>query len=419
MSKATLLQPPARRIPAIEAPFLRAPEASEKLFGQFILAAMAPLIAGCLFMGFRVLSITALAVGTCVICQRLYYRATRQLAKSELTHAVLTGMLLTLILPPFVPWYVPVVGGLLATVLGKAIFGGVGNFLWQPALLGWLTVMILFPANVVPSQDQPDAWPLLARENLLVGDVTLFSHQPHTKAWNEAAPAFNRDAIRIMRPSVTLKRLTYGTPAATPRADVYGRVSFGSFAQAKRENAFYPAAITELPTMREMAYGPRPGNIGESSAIMIVFAGLWLIYRHLIKWQLPLTILLSAAVAAAILPIQVVTGHGTVESLWLPLTAEGLDVGLVYITYQVLSGGLLLAAVFLATETTSRPVTTGGQVIFGAFIGVGTILLRFYTPVTGAAFVAVIIMNTFAPLIDRLWRPKIYGQSSLDWLIDK
>ncbi len=419
MSKAPLLQPPARRIPPIEAPFLRAPEASEKVFGQFILAAMAPLVAGCLFMGFSVLGIAALSVLTCVICQRLYYRATRQLAKSELTHAVLTGVLLTLILPPFVPWYVPVVAGLLATVLGKAVFGGVGNFLWQPALLGWLAVMILFPANVVPTQDQPHAWPLLTRENLLVGDITMFAHQPHSGAWNQAKPVYNRDAIRIVRPGITLKRLTHDTPNASPRADVHGQVAFGSFARVNPDSVFYPAAITELPTMGEMVYGPRPGNIGESSALVIAFAGLWLIYRHLVKWQLPLTILLSAALTAAVLPIHVVTGHGKVESLWLPIIAEGLDVGIVYVLYHVLSGGLLLAAVFLATETTSRPVTTGGQVIFGAFIGVGTILLRHYTPATGAAYVAVIIMNTFVPLIDRLWRPKIYGQSSLDWLIDK
>jgi electron transport complex protein RnfD len=418
MSTPPLIQPAARRMPATEAPFLRAPEASEKVYGQFILAALAPLVAGCLFMGFRALLVAVLAVLTCVICQRLYYRATRQLARSELIHAVLTGLLLTLILPAFVPWYVPVTAALLATVLGKAIFGGVGNFLWQPALLGWLAVMILFPASVVPTPDQPDAWPVLTRGNLLVGDITRFAHTPHVGPWEQAAPLFKADAIRITRPLVTLKQLTYGTPDVTPRPDVYGQVAFGSFATVRPDNVSYPAAIARLPTMGEMVYGPRPGNIGETSAIVIAFAGLWLIYRHLIKWQLPFTILLSAAITAAILPIHVVR-QGVVYAEWLPITAEGLDVGITYVMYQVLSGGLLLAAVFLATETTSRPVTTGGQIIFGVFIGVGAMLLRFYTPVTGAAYIAVIVMNTFGPLIDRLWRPKIYGQSSLDWLIDK
>jgi electron transport complex protein RnfD len=92
------------------------------------------------------------------------------------------------------------------------------------------------------------------------------------------------------------------------------------------------------------------------------------------------------------------------------VTAEGLDVGFLYLLYHLLSGEMLLAAFFLATEMTSRPVTTGGQVIFGLVCGVIAALLKLYVDTSIPAYLAVLVMNTFTPTIDAVWRPRVFGQ---------
>ena len=120
--------------------------------------------------------------------------------------------------------------------------------------------------------------------------------------------------------------------------------------------------------MTDLLLGVTPGGIGETCAAAIVLGAVYLAYRGLLKWQLPVSIVLAAAAVAAVAPIRLAGAGAEVRTVWLPLVAEGADVGMTYVGYQLLSGELLLAAMFLATEMTSRPVTTGGQVIFGAWL---------------------------------------------------
>jgi electron transport complex protein RnfD len=108
--------------------------------------------------------------------------------------------------------------------------------------------------------------------------------------------------------------------------------------------------------------------------------------------------------------------NNTVEWVALPLLAEGFDAGFTYVNYQVLSGATLLAAFFLATEMTSCPVTTGGQVIFGVGCGTIAMLLQLYYDTAIPAYLAVLAMNTLVPSIDALWRPRVFGQRHFEWL---
>ena len=105
----------------------------------------------------------------------------------------------------------------------------------------------------------------------------------------------------------------------------------------------------------------------------------------------------------------------TVKTVWFPVLAEGLDVGFVYVSYHLLSGGLLLAAMFLATEMTSRPVTTGGQVLFGLGCGTAAMLLRLYGRLSIPCYTAVLLMNTFTPTIEAICRPRVFGTRRLRW----
>jgi electron transport complex protein RnfD len=171
-----------------------------------------------------------------------------------------------------------------------------------------------------------------------------------------------------------------------------------------------------MPPINDLLYGACPGGIGETCSVVIVVAGLYLIYRNYVKWQLPVAFLAAAWVTLALAPLYLAGPDGASRTLRWPLLAEGLEAGFTYINYHLLSGELLLAAFFLATEMTSRPVTAGGQAIFGLGCGVLAMLLRLYVNVPIPCYMAVLAMNTLTPAIDALWRPRVFGCGRFRWL---
>ncbi len=416
------------RLNPLGSPFLRAPETARTIFLLVLAAAMGPLAAGLVFFGWRALEVAALSVGACVAIEWLYYRLTRAPSLMGRSHAYLTGVLLALTLPAHVPWYVPVVGATFAILLGKAIFGGVGHFLWQPALVGRLAVAVLFAQQIAnPLPQLPGAWPLLAQDKMIVGDARNADFDPSYRQWRKTPPAPGRDAFWLT--SVQEKFAPLTRPNQRVEYSALGTVPETAVPGAK------PVLILQLPPIGDMLLGARTGGIGETCAIVIVVAGLYLIYRHYVKWQLPAAFVFAACLVAALAPIQLQgPGDTTVGSWgppggWLamnwfsgepwtppPLLREGLEVGFIYVCYQLLSGEFLLAAFFLATETTSRPVTGGGQVLFGLGAGAAAMLLRLYVDTPIPAYIAVLLMNTFTPMIDTIWRPRVLGMRRYAWL---
>jgi len=395
---ATTPAPPAWPSDALthgNAPFLRAPEGVNTVFLVTLFAACGPLAAGVAFFGWRALAVAGLCVTTCGIAESLVYSFTRVPALLGRSHAFLTGLLLALTLPPFTPWYVAVTASVFAIIVGKAVFGGVGHFLWQPALVGRLAVAVLFPVVL-----NPPAWPLLAQSQLVVGDIAEARRVDDYSAWRHTPPPRQADAFLLH-----------------PPADILGGLSdhqqpeFSALLYLdQREPHPKPAALLQMPPVNDLLYGARPGGIGETSAIIILIAGLYLIYRTYIKWQLPVMFLLSAAVVAAVAPVHFARTGDTVQAVWWPFLHEGADVGFIYVCYQLLAGEMLLAAFFLATEMTTRPVTSGGQVIFAVGCGSLAMILQLYRQVPIPAYMAVLAMNTFVPAIDSLWRPRVLGR---------
>ena len=190
-----------------------------------------------------------------------------------------------------------------------------------------------------------------------------------------------------------------------------GSPAYSSLAEITDTPHRMPAALTQMPPMIDLIFGARPGGIGETCAVAILLGGIYLIYRNYVKWRLPFSFLLSAGVVAAIAPIKLAGMDG--GNLWAswPLFREGFDVGFTYINYQILSGGMLLAAFFMATEMTSRPLTGGGQVIFGLGCGASAMLLKLYFDTPIPAYLAVLVWNTATPTIDLIWQPRAFGQN--------
>jgi len=401
--------PAAGAFPATAAPFLRAPEGVRTVFLVTLAAACGPLLAGVVVFGWRAGVVAALSVASCALIERACFFVRRTPALLGRSHAYLTGVLLALTLPPFVEWYVPVVAAAFAIIVGKAVFGGVGHFLWQPALVGRLAVAVIFSGTI-----NPPTWPVLAQEKLLLGDVRRSARVADFKAWPGRPAPEGADAFLVVPTATHLAGLAAAEPAFS--AVAYTRTDVP---RAR------PAALRGLPPMKDMLTGTRPGGIGETCAVIILVAGLYLIYRNYVKWHLPMAFLGAAACVAAIAPVRLAGANDTIETLWMPLLAEGLDAGFTYVNYQLLSGELLLAAFFLATEMTTRPVTSKGQVVFGLGCGVLAMSLRLGllarltdlpidTPIP--CYAAVLAMNTLTPSIEGIWRPRVLGARRFAWL---
>ncbi len=366
-------------------PFLRAPEASRTILLVIFACACLPLAAGVFFFGWRVIILTAISVATCVGVESIYYRLTRQPALRRRTHAALMGLLLALTLPPFVPWYVPLAGGVIAIVIGKAIFGGVGHFLWQPALVGRLAVVVLFapPLWSVVELTRP-AWPVLAVNRVITGDIANVRPAERYVSWRDTQATGSNDAFELPTPRKILRELT--TDQARPPESIGEQ-------------------LAKLPSAWDIIVGAYGGGIGETCSLAILCAGLYLIYRNYVNGYLSGMMILAAAVTAAVAPVRTAAG----DFRWLPLLIEGSDVGFLYVVYQVLAGELLLSAFFLAPEMTSRPVTAPAQGIFGLLCGGLGMLLALYTSIPIPFYAAVLACNTLTPVLDGI-RPRVLGQ---------
>ena len=430
----------------IESPFLHAPEGARSVFVVTLVAAMLPLLSGFVLFGWRAIFVTVVCVLTCGVVERLYYRVTQTPALLGRTHAYLTAVLLAMTLPAFVPWYVPVVASVFAIVVGKAMFGGVGHFLWQPALVGRLAVAVLFPvvtslpsAALLPSAASPpqapfpEHWPVLSRSRIIVGDLCEFAAPPaKDQEWAKTIPPAGKDAYLVRQPDLALAELTrskdspyrvlitypYRTeaPAAAPASGpATGLPKSPPLPVVRELLADSQMALRGLPSILDLLMGRRGGGIGETCIVAILGAGLYLLYRNYIKWQLPFFFLAAAAAVVAFTPIYLASPEGGAVAA-MPMTVEGPAPALAYLAYHLLSGELMLAAFLLATEMTSRPVTTGGQVLFGAGCGALAMYLRLHLAVPIPCYMAVLAMNTLVPWIDRLWRPRVLGRTWLGFV---
>lgn len=389
-------------------PAIRAPEKVSSIYRITMCAALLPLIGGLFIFGWRAGLVAGVSMLSCLLFEKIYFRVMRTPSLLGRSHALLTGLLLALTLPPFTPVYVVVIAAAFAIVIGKAIFGGVGHFLWQPALVGRFAVAVIMPLLYPPPGDaslQPERWPVLDKNHLLAGDIRKTESIPDYRGWRHHEPVEGANGFMLRHPADIIAGLSRGD-----------RAQFSSLSGVRRDiKKRRPPLMRSMPPIRDLIIGTRPGGIGETSTLLIILAAVYLVYRKYVKWQLPISFIIAAAIVAAVAPVQFAGHQEHVTWHRVPLLLEGFDVGFTYVCYQLLSGQILLAACLLATEMTSRPVTTGGQVIFGVGCGIMAMLFKLYMPTPIPAYFAVLCMNTFTPTIDILWQPRVFGQKRFGW----
>lgn len=378
--------------PGPEAPYCHAGHTHQDILRAWLFAAALSAFGGAAVFGPAAVRVIAVAVVAAMGADLVIALARGRPVIGGLSHAALTGLLLALTLPATVAWYIPFTGAVVAIVCGKTIFGGLGHYVWQPALVGRVVVQLLFLGSLSYGADRSLA-PVLASGHLFTGSLAAADpvDMPAYAGWQEWAPRPLSDAIEMERPLQTLRRFAEG------RFPTDGDLR-------------YTVLLRDgLPPWPDTLFGLVPGGIGETSALAVMIAGLYLIYRGFLRWQLPVGILLAAFVTAAVLPVQTSVQEDAWD--WFPIFAaeNGYAVGLAYVLYHLTCGELMLGAFLLAGDMIATPMRARSQLIFALGVGAITIFMRLYGVLACECYWAILIMNSFVLSMDRRMKRPILG----------
>jgi Na+-translocating ferredoxin:NAD+ oxidoreductase subunit D len=314
-------------------PHVYSDDSTRKIMYRVVYAMIPALIWSVFVFGIDALRVTLIAVVACLafeyIIQKYMLKVQPVITDGS---ALITGILLAFNVPSNLPWWIIIIGALAAVGIGKLSFGGLGSNIFNPALVGRVFLLISFPVQMT-------SWPSV-QENAT-------------------------DAVTSATPLGIIKEgLTTGTPIS--------QIS------------------QQLPTSTDMLLGNISGSLGEVSALLLILGGLYMLYKKVITWHIPVSVIGSVAAIAAIFWMV------DPQSYFNPV-------------YHILTGGLMLGAIYMATDMVTSPMTSRGQIIFGVGIGVITISIRLFGAYPEGISFAILIMNAFTPLINTYVKPKRFG----------
>ncbi len=318
---------------------------------------------GVYLFGLRSLLVILISIAAAAAAE---YGIARMLKRQTLADgsAVLTGLLIGYNMPPLVPLYIPVAASFFAIAVVKWAFGGLGANWMNPALAGRAFVFFSWTTGM-------NAWQM-----------------PRTWAGIDGASS--------------------ATPLGTVQTGLFDVAGEGGTALSYLESISYAASgwgssladwfsgtvgLNVSAHTADLFIGAVPGSIGEVSALLLILGGVYLLYKRIITWEIPVSFLVSFALLIWIF-------EGT-------LFSRGLFSGSV--GFHLFSGGLILGAIFMATDMVTSPVTGRGMIIYGIGAGFLTFLIRLYGSLPEGVSLAIILMNIFVPIIDRYVQPKPYG----------
>jgi len=324
---------------------------------MLVLLALTPATAYGLFLfGWTSILLFFTTIGSCLLFEALSLAIARKPVWPFVSDGsvILTGWLLAMSLPPWAPWWIGVVGGLVAVVVGKHIFGGLGQNVFNPAMVARVALLISFPLEM----------------------TTFVTPQP---LFSAADPGL----------AMAISQFFFGAPDF----DAVSSASLLGFAKTELSRGVgLGQSLAAAYDPMAFSIGDTPGSMGETSALLILAGGLFLMFKRIISWHIPVAMLGSLAVIAAL--------FNAIQ----PEHYLGADV-------HLLSGAALLGAFFIATDPVTSPVTTKGQIIFGIGIGILVYVIRTWGGYPEGVAFAVLLMNAVAPLLDRYIRPRVYGRT--------
>ncbi|MCC6487919.1 MAG: RnfABCDGE type electron transport complex subunit D [Candidatus Hydrogenedentes bacterium] len=320
-----------------------------------VVYALLPVTAFAVFVfGLSALLMILVTTGTCVLTEHLLCKLSRKQTTVGDYSAVITGLLLALCLPPAFPLWMAVVGGVVSIGLGKALFGGLGMNPFNPALVGRAFLQAAFPVAITTWAPAfwPKVWSIERFTSIMLPTVSL--------------PFMRPESVAAFIQGVSLDGLSGATPLA----------------KMKFEHQATP--------LIDLFVGMTAGSAGEASAFLIILGGIYLCARKMMNWRVPVSILVTASLVSGAFYLSDPQAYPT------PM-------------FMLFSGGLMLGAVFMASDMVGSPMTPLGIWIYGALIGAVTVLIRLKGGLPEGTMYAILLGNACTPLIDNLTQPRIFG----------
>lgn len=298
------------------------------------------LILSVFIFGIQTLIITAVSVASCIAVEAISQKLLHRPVTIKDGSAALTGLLMAFVIPPGVSYLLPVLGAVVAIYIGKHLLGGIGYNIFNPALLGRAFLLATFPVAMTSAWLHP------------LDSLAIFRHI-----------GSGVDVVTAATPLAVMKE--HGLEAFTK--------AFGS--GASLYSSFF--------------VGWRPGCIGETSGLLLLLGGLFLIYRGYISWHIPVSILGTIALLSWMFGGKTLFGGD-------PLLA-------------VLSGGAMLGSIYMATDYVTSPANKMAKLIYGAGIGALTVLIRLKGGYPEGICYAILLMNPLATVLDGWIKPKRFA----------
>ena len=302
-----------------------------------IIALVPALLASFYFFGLGSVVVLATSVAACVLLEWAINKFMLKNPRNTVLDgsAVLTGLLLGFNLPSNLPIWIIIIGAIFAIGFAKMPFGGLGNNLFNPALVGRAALLVAFPAQMT-------TWPKVGQLGSYLDAET----------------------------------------GATPLAIIKQAIKSGD-----------ASVLDQLPDATSLLLGAHPdgaGAMGEICALALLLGLAYMLWKKIITWHIPVSIIGTVFVFAGLLHVA------------NPVYADPVTV--------ILSGGLMLGAIFMATDYVTSPMTAKGQLIYGVCIGLLTVIIRNWGAYPEGMSFAILIMNAFTPLINNYVKPKRFGE---------
>ena len=307
-------------------------ESVQRIMAFVCIALVPSIILSILFYGYTALIQYIVGTVSCVFFEWIFCLFLRRPSSIKDGSAVVTGLLLVMTLPPFIPLWMTVIGSFISVVVGKMVFGGLGQNPFNPALVGRTALLMSFPH--------------------------------HMTSWSQAGQTIFTEGFFIDSVS-------------------------GATVLGLAKDSYTSDTVQMIPSIFNNSF-TMSGSLGEISALALLLGGLFLIYKQVISWRIPVYFIGTVFLLSSIIWL---FNRGTVMD---PVT-------------QILSGGLFLGAFFMATDYSSSPLHNRGKVIFAIGCGVITVLIRLYGGYPEGVGFAILIMNAFVPLLDRYFKPVPFG----------
>jgi len=320
-------------------PHVHGDNSTKKIMWGVVYAMIPALLVSVYYFGLDALRVVFIAVAASIFFEWLIQK---YLIKGESTitdgSAAITGILLAFNVPSNLPWWIVVIGALVAIGMGKMSYGGLGKNPFNPALVGRVFMLISFPVQMT--------------------------------SWPKPMPIIDGLADAVTGPTA-LGIMKEGLDAGKTVSELM--------------------TSSDMPSFMNQFIGGMGGSMGEVSALALVLGGVYMLWKKIITWEIPVSLLLTVVIFSGI--------------LWFIDPTHYVNP-----IFHLLTGGMMLGAIFMATDMVSSPMTSKGQLVYGVGIGLITVIIRVWGAYPEGMSFAILLMNAAVPLLNNSFKPTRFGK---------